>query len=112
MGSGKQYISWITLDDLLRAIVFILENDTIQGPVNFTTPNPVTNEEFNHLLAKAIKRPLFLKMPEFLVRKIFGEMGQALFLDSTKAYPKALLDHGFKFLYPNIKDAFNHFFNK
>jgi uncharacterized protein (TIGR01777 family) len=108
MGNGKQYLSFIAIDDLLRAILFVIENNQISGPINFTAPNPVTNEEFTKILAKKVHRPAFLKIPKWLINLVFGQMGQALFLDSLRVYPKALLNWGFKFEYPDLESALTH----
>lgn len=105
MGSGKQYMSWISLKDLLRAIFFIFENMHISGPVNFTSPYPITNNQFTKALASQLHRFAFLKIPSIFVKMIFGEMGQSLFLDSTRAMPKILLKEGFQFKYPTIEET-------
>jgi uncharacterized protein (TIGR01777 family) len=112
MGSGKQYLSFIAIDDLLRAILFVIENDQISGPINFTAPYPITNEEFTKTLAKKVHRPAFFKIPKWLINLVFGQMGQALFLDSLRVYPKVLLKSGFKFDYPDLESALNHILSK
>ncbi len=105
VGSGKQWMSWISLEDQIRAILFVLENDNIRGAVNLTSPNPATNEQFTKTLGEVLYRPTFLPLPEFAVGMIFGEMGDALLLDSTKVLPKRLEDAGFEFKYPELKPA-------
>lgn len=105
VGSGKQWMSWISLVDQIRAILFVLENDNIRGAVNLTSPNPATNEQFTKTLGEVLYRPTFLPLPEFAVGMIFGEMGDALLLDSTKVLPKRLEDAGFEFKYPELKPA-------
>lgn len=105
VGSGKQWMSWISLEDQIRAMMFVLENETIRGAVNLTSPNPVTNEQFTKTLGEVLYRPTFLPLPEFAVGMIFGEMGDALLLDSTKVQPKRLEDAGFEFKYPELKFA-------
>lgn len=105
VGSGKQWMSWISLEDQIRAMLFVLENVTIRGAVNLTSPNPVTNEQFAKTLGEVLYRPTFLPLPEFAVGMIFGEMGDALLLDSTKVQPKRLEDAGFEFKFPELKPA-------
>lgn len=105
VGSGKQWMSWISLEDQIRAMLFVLENESIRGAVNLTSPNPVTNEQFTKTLGEVLYRPTFLPLPEFAVGMIFGEMGDALLLDSTKVQPKRLEDAGFEFKYPELKFA-------
>ncbi len=105
IGSGKQWMSWVSLDDEIRAIVYALEHENIRGAVNVTSPNPVTNEEFTKTLGDVLYRPTFLPLPEFAVNLVFGEMGDALLLDSTRVVPKRLEDNGFEFKYPKLKEA-------
>jgi uncharacterized protein (TIGR01777 family) len=105
VGSGKQYMSWVSLDDEVGAIMFVLENDEIHGPVNVVAPDPVTNQEFTKTLGDVIYRPTIFPLPTFAVDLIFGEMGDALLLDSTRVVPQRLLDAGYKFKYTNLKPA-------
>ena len=105
VGSGKQWMSWVSLEDEIRAIVYALENENIRGAVNVTSPNPVTNEEFTKTLGEVLYRPTFLPLPEFAVNLVFGEMGDALLLDSTRVVPKRLEDNGFDFKHPHLKEA-------
>lgn len=100
MGTGKQWMSWIARDDLIRAIEWILFKHPQDGAVNCTSPNPVWQKEWAQVLAKAVHRPLLLKMPRSIVRLIFGEMGDELFLSSTRAEPDKLLRSGFQFTCP------------
>jgi uncharacterized protein len=105
VGSGKQWMSWISLEDEIRAILFVLENENIRGAVNLSSPNPATNEEFTKTLGEVLYRPTILPLPEFAVSMLFGEMGDALLLDSTKMIPKRLMDAGFEYKYPELKAA-------
>ncbi|RMG08464.1 MAG: DUF1731 domain-containing protein [Acidobacteria bacterium] len=98
-------MSWIALDDLTEIIKFSLENDTLEGPVNCTAPNPVTNKEFTITLGKVLNRPTFIPLPSLLIKCIFGEMGEALLLQGNKVVPKKLLEKGFKFRYPDLEIA-------
>ena len=104
-GSGKQWLSWLSLDDMVAITNFVLENEDIEGAVNAVSPNPVTNEEFTKTLGEAIHRPTFLPLPKFAVDLIMGEMGDALLLDSARAVPKKLEDAGYEFKYPVLKPA-------
>ena len=108
VGSGKQWMSWISLDDQIAAINFLIDNENVRGAVNLVGPNPVTNHDFTKTLGDVLYRPTFLPLPEFAVSMIFGEMGDALLLASTKVMPKRLEDVGFEFKYPNLKPAIEH----
>ncbi len=108
VGSGKQWMSWISLDDVVGIINFALENESLRGAVNIVAPNPVTNEEFTKTLGSVLYRPTFLPLPEFAVNLVFGEMGDALLLDSTKVIPKRLNDAGYEFKFPHPKPAIEH----
>ena len=105
VGSGQQMMSWISLRDELRAIHFLLNQTSINGPVNLTAPNPVTNSLFTKALGAALKRPTILPMPAFAIKALFGEMGELLLLGSAHVIPRVLLDNGFQFLHPNIQSA-------
>ena len=108
VGSGKQWMSWITLDDVVGIINFALENESVRGAVNVVAPNPVTNEEFTKTLGSVLYRPTFLPLPEFAVHMVFGEMGDALLLDSTRVIPKRLQDNGYEFRFTDLKPALEH----
>lgn len=108
VGSGKQWMSWVSLDDVVGIINFALENESLRGAVNVASPNPATNEEFTKTLGTVLYRPTFLPLPEFAVNLVFGEMGDALLLDSTRVVPKRLIDAGYKFHYPELKSALEH----
>lgn len=105
IGSGEQYISWITLDDLLNAILFIIENPNIEGPVNAVSPNPVTNREFTKTLGDVLHRPTVFSLPAPLIRIILGEMADETLLTSTRAIPRQLEQSGFNFQHPELKEA-------
>ena len=108
VGTGKQWMSWISLDDVLEIINYALENENVRGAINVAAPNPVTNEEFTKTLGSVLYRPTFLPLPEFAVHMVFGEMGDALLLDSTRVVPKRLLDAGYKFKFADLKPALEH----
>ena len=103
LGSGKQWWSWITLHDHIRAICHILESD-ISGPVNLTSPNPVTNQEFTAALARAVHRPALLPVPGFALKLVLGGFSTEI-LGSKKVMPQVLLESGFTFDYPHLTDA-------
>lgn len=105
LGTGHQPFPWIHLDDLCRAILFILEHQELKGPFNFAAPQPLTNYEFSVELSRALNRPLWLPaMPTALLTLIFGEMS-TLVLHGQHVVPERLLDSGFHFAYPEIKRA-------
>jgi uncharacterized protein len=92
------------LDDLISAVMFILENHHIKGPVNFCAPNPVRNRDFAKALGKILSRPSFMKAPSFMVRTLLGEMG-TIVMSSQRAVPDKLLKNGFEFQYSDIEKA-------
>jgi uncharacterized protein (TIGR01777 family) len=108
IGSGSQWMSWIALDDLISIIHFFLENPELKGAFNLTTSNPVTNAEFTKALGSALSRPTFLPIPEFAIKLLFGEMGEALLLQGARILPKRLEEAGYKFQFPKLEDAFKH----
>src|SRR6478672_7402148 len=109
VGSGKQYISWVALDDVVNAIKVAITNQSIRGPVNIVSPNPVTNEEFTRTLGHVLNRPTALAMPAFAARLAFGEMADEMLLASQKVLPKKLLSMGFEFKYPQLEAAFRRY---
>lgn len=111
MGSGNQWVSWIHINDVVRAIKFIVKDDNIEGPVNFVAPNPVTNDMFGRAVGKALIRPHWFPVPSFLLKTILGEMS-LLVLEGQKVIPKKLLDNGFSFQYNNVEDALRDIFTK
>jgi uncharacterized protein (TIGR01777 family) len=112
VGDGKQHISWIDREDLIRLILFIIENNEITGAINASAPNPVSNKIFSLSLAKALHRPCFLKTPAFVLRLIFGQMADELMLAGQKILPDKALKNGFKFSYPTIELSLNKIFKK
>ena len=108
IGDGTQWMSWISLNDVVGVINYALENENMRGAINNTSPNPVTNEEFTKTLGSVLYRPTFLPLPEFAVHMVLGEMGDALLLDSTRVIPKRLKDAGYEFKYPELKAALEH----
>lgn len=104
-GDGNQYMSWITLEDLVSAILFIIENPHPNGPINIVAPNPVTNREFMETLGSVIHRPVWFTLSEKMIGRLFGEMGRPLFLDSTRVSPDKLLKAGFIFESADLREA-------
>ena len=104
MGSGKQWFSWIHIEDLTRAFLFLMDHPEISGPVNFTSPNPVQNRTLATALGKAMHRPAFFPAPGFMLRLILGEFGEVL-LKGQRVVPRKLLKSGFSFRYPEIDQA-------
>lgn len=102
LGSGRQWVSWISLEDLAAAIAFALDREALRGPVLGTAPQPVTNREFTRALGAALRRPTLLPAPAFALRLAFGEMATALMLSSQRARPRALLAAGFGFRHPQL----------
>jgi uncharacterized protein (TIGR01777 family) len=108
IGSGKQWMSWIALDDVVGALKFALANETLRDPVNFVAPNPVTNSEFTKTLGKVLSRPTLLPIPAFGVRLVFGEMADALLLSSQRVAPERLKATGYQFQYSQLHEALDH----
>jgi uncharacterized protein (TIGR01777 family) len=110
VGSGKQYMSWVSIHDAVRAIEHLIVTHNIEGPVNLVSPNPVTNKEFSTALGVALKRPHAIMVPDFAVRLTFGQMGKEMLLGSCKVYPHKLLQSGYNFEHAHIDEAFAAFF--
>ena len=104
LGNGKQWFPWIHIDDLLTAVLFIIERKELSGPFNFCSPNPVRNRKLAKTLGSVIGRPAFMPAPKLMIRLAMGEMGTAL-LDSQRAVPERLLKSGFNFRYPDLETA-------
>ena len=112
LGSGKQWISWIHLDDEVAAIKFLLENDGLKGVFNLSAPNPLTYKKFFKTLGKVMKRPSWLHVPGFLLKILLGEMAEGLILSGQRAIPKKLLDAGFGFNHPELENALKDILNE
>jgi uncharacterized protein (TIGR01777 family) len=108
VGDGGQFMSWIALDDVLDAILFALTTPTLTGPVNAVAPHPATNADFATTLARVLGRPALLPLPAAAVRLLFGEMGDALLLASTRVEPGRLAAAGFSFRHPELEPALRH----
>lgn len=105
VGSGKQYWSWITRDDVVRVIDHALNNDSVRGPVNVVSPTPVRNSEFTKTLARVLHRPALFPAPRFALRLLLGEMADAALLASARTIPQRLQQTGFQFTDPDLEPA-------
>ena len=103
IGSGKQFFSWVHIDDVIGAFNFLIKDKTQKGIYNLTSPNLVTNYRFTKELGKMINRPTVLTIPKFVIKMIFGEMGDKLLLNGSAVYPKKLLDSGYEFQFKTIR---------
>ena len=106
LGAGRQYWSWIALEDLLRVVELALQDDRLSGVVNAVSPEPVTNADFTRALARALRRPAVLPMPAFAVQWLFGEMGRDALLASARVRPVRLLKSAFEFRFPQLDAVF------
>ncbi|NGX43064.1 MAG: Epimerase family protein [Chlamydiae bacterium] len=107
-GSGKQYFSWISIDDLLGVFLHVIGNESIRGPINAVSPNPVTNRELTKTLGKVLRRPTIFPLPAFVARFVLGEMADALLLSSTRASPGVLKHSGYSFIHPDLEGALRY----
>ena len=108
IGSGRQYVSWISLEDAVAALIYVVENDALRGPVNLTAPQPVTNAELTRTLGRVLRRPTLLPLPAFAAKLVLGELAEEGLLASQRARPKRLLEAGFEFAYPELEGALRH----
>lgn len=104
IGSGKQWMPWIAIDDVVGIILFALESH-ISGALNATAPNPVTNHDFTKTLGRVLGRPTFVPVPEFAIKLMFGEMGETLLLQGCRVIPRRLEDAGYKFKFTDLEAA-------
>jgi uncharacterized protein (TIGR01777 family) len=107
LGTGRQWLSWISIDDAVNAIVHIIDHPTLSGPVNVTAPEPVTNGEFTTALGSALSRPALLSVPAPALKLALGEMANTV-LASIRAIPARLLETGYGFAHPGVDDALRH----
>ena len=104
LGNGRQWFSWVHMQDLAEAFIFLIQHTEISGAVNLCSPQPVRNFELGKAIGKVMHRPSFMPAPGFMIKLILGEFGSVL-LKGQRVIPRRLLDAGFKFKYPNIEDA-------
>jgi hypothetical protein len=108
LGDGRQWFSWIALDDLVRAVEWLLDESALDGAVNVSSPEPVTNAEFTEVLGRVLHRPTVTRAPEFALRLVYGEMADEMLFTSQRVVPRRLLNAGFRFAYPKLEDALRH----
>jgi uncharacterized protein len=111
VASGKQWISWIHIDDLVELIQFVINNDEITGPVNLTAPNPVQMNDLGHQIGNALHRPHWIPVPSFALKAIFGEMSEFL-IEGQQVLPEKALDNGFTFTYKSVGEALEQIYQK
>jgi uncharacterized protein (TIGR01777 family) len=112
IGSGRQYMSWISLNDLSSVLQFALASESLSGPVNAVSPNPLTNAEFTQTLGRVLGRPTLFPLPAFAARLAFGEMADALLLSSTRVVPQVLTQAGDHFKYTELEPALRNLLRK
>lgn len=112
LGSGKQMMSWIALDDLVYGLFHCAKEESISGPVNMTAPHPVSNKEFTNTLAKVMFRPAIFPAPAFALKLALGEMAEALLLEGSEIKPEALLASSYDFKFPDLESALRHLLGK
>jgi hypothetical protein len=112
LGDGRQFVSWVAIDDVLGAIQHVLATGSVRGPVNVVSPRPVTNRELTKTLGRVLGRPTILPMPAFAARAVFGEMADALLLASQRVEPKHLVASGYRFRHPDLEGALRHLLGK
>ncbi len=105
IGTGNQWMSWISLEDLIGVFHYLIHTKDISGPVNAVAPRPVTNREFTQILGRVLGRPVLFPLPGFMVKTLFGEMGEALLLEGQRVEPARLTSSGFSFLFPDLQPA-------
>lgn len=108
VGSGKQYVSWISIDDVVAGLVYLVKNEELSGPVNLTSPNPVTNRELTKTLGEVLSRPTVVPMPAFAARAAFGQLADELLLASSRVIPERLAATDFHYQYPELEPALRH----
>lgn len=107
LGSGKQWMSWIHMEDLIKSITTLIDHEAFKGVYNLCSPHPVQQNDLGRSIGKAIHRPHLIPAPKFALRLILGEQS-TIILDVQKVFPKKLLEQGFEFEFPNIDDAINN----
>jgi uncharacterized protein (TIGR01777 family) len=105
LGSGQQWMSWVTLEDVVGILRLAIENASVRGAINIVSPQPLQNAEFTKLLAKVMHRPALFPAPEFALRLALGEMADALLLSSQRVLPQGIEKLGYRFLQPDLKSA-------
>lgn len=112
IGSGRQYMPWVSIEDAVMAIIYIIDNENIEGPVNIVGPNITTNSEFTNVLAKVLKRPALFPVPALVVKTVFGQMGRELLLSGARVRPEKLLNGGYRFRHNTLEEALRELIGK
>lgn len=112
IGDGKQQMSWIAIEDVIGIIKLIIDDKNIVNAINLTATSSLSNEKFSEILASTLNRYCLFSLPEFLIKKIYGKMGEELMLASQDIYPKKALDHGYKFQFSEIEKCLANIFKK
>jgi uncharacterized protein (TIGR01777 family) len=112
VGSGKQWMSWIDVEDMAGGIQHVLKNESLRGPVNFVAPNPVTNAEFTKTLAGVLSRPAIFPIPVLMIKLAFGEMGETVLLGSQRVQPRQLGDSGYSFRFERLRASLENILKK
>ncbi len=105
VGTGQQYVSWVSIQDLAAMFSLLLQDEKITGPVNLVAPEPVTNHQFTKTLGKILNRRTILRMPAFVAKTVFGQMGDELILSSCRVTSRVLQEKGFTYSHPDLEDA-------
>jgi uncharacterized protein (TIGR01777 family) len=108
LGSGDQIMAWIALDDWVSAATYLLSDKSVRGPVNMVAPNPVSNADFSRILGSVMDRPSAATVPAFVAKLRYGQMGEETILASQRAVPRKLMDAGFRFEFPYLREALEH----
>jgi len=112
LGKGHQYMSWITINDMVNIIHFAIQNESLNGAVNAVSPNPVSNSVFSKVLAKVLSRPNLFALPAFAARFVWGKMADEVLLSSSRVYPDRLEESGYKFAFPKLEEALRQILDK
>jgi uncharacterized protein len=112
LGSGRQYMSWIAIDDLVSLILHAITRDSVSGPLNASTPNPVTNREFARAMGRVLSRPAIFPVPARALRLLLGEMAQETLLSSARGMPRRAIESGYRFRHPELEGALRHLFGR
>ncbi len=108
IGDGRQFWSWVSLDDVVGAFVFALEHEQVRGPVNAVSPQPARNAEFVKALGRVLHRPTILPLPAWVIRLVMREMGEEMLLSSARVEPAKLMADGYRFQHPELEEALHH----
>jgi NAD dependent epimerase/dehydratase family enzyme len=103
---------WVSVEDAVMSLIYFIDNESIEGPVNIVGPNITTNSEFTSILAKVLRRPAFFPVPGFVVKTVWGEMGRELLLSGTRVRPAKLLESGYEFIHNTLEEALRELIGK